>query len=127
MSFLNAEVNRSLQAPCSRIWEIITDTHTWPEWGPSVREVQCPTRFIHKATEGKVKTAVGIWLPFIITGYEEGRFWSWKVAHIPATGHRVAPQGDAICKLTFEIPLFASPYAYVCKVALDRIERMLEY
>jgi hypothetical protein len=126
MSFLDTGVTRSFKRPCSQIWELLTDTTTWPQWGPSVKEIECGSRFIRQGTEGRVKTAVGIWLPFIITGYEEGRFWSWKVAGIPATGHRVEPKKEGLCQLTFEVPLLAAPYAYICKIALDRIAGILE-
>jgi hypothetical protein len=88
--------------------------------------VECKDRFIQKGTTGKVRTAAGIWLPFTITRYEEGRFWSWTVAGIPATGHRVEPQEDGLCQLTFEVPIIAAPYTYVCNIALDRISNMLE-
>jgi uncharacterized protein YndB with AHSA1/START domain len=126
ISFSIVKVSRSYSRPCSRVWELLTDTNTWPLWGPSVKAVECNNRFITKGTEGMVKTAVGIWLPFIITGYEEGHFWSWKVAGISATGHRVESHKDGLCKLTFEVPMLAAPYAYICKIALDRIAGLLE-
>ena len=126
IAFPNATVSRSFKKPCSQIWELLTDTTTWPQWGPSVKEVECGNRFIRQGTEGRVKTAGGFWLPFIITGYTEGRFWSWKVAGIPATGHRVEPRGDGLCRLTFEVPLLAAPYMYICKIALNRIAGILE-
>ena len=124
--FPDRSVSRSLRRPCSHIWELLTDTNTWPQWGPSVAAVECSYRYIKQGTEGKVKTAVGIWLPFLITGYEEGRFWSWKVAGIPATGHRVETQEEELCRLTFEVPLLAAPYKYICKIALGRIARIIE-
>ncbi len=126
ISFLRAKVNRSFYSSCGQIWELITDTDTWPEWGPSVSAVESENRFIRKGTKGKVKTAGGIWLPFLITEYEEGHFWSWDVVGIPATGHRVESRENGFCLLTFEIPLLAAPYAYICKIALDRIAGILE-
>jgi hypothetical protein len=126
ISFSGAEVNRSFHSSCNTIWELLTDTDTWPQWGPSVSAVECENRFIRKGTIGKVKTAVGIWLPFIVTGYEDGYFWSWDVAGIPATGHRVEPLEDEHCLLTFEIPLLTAPYAYICKIALDRIAGIID-
>ncbi len=83
-------------------------------------------RFIRKGTEGRIKTAVGIWLPFSITEYKEGHFWSWKVGGIRTTGHRVETQEEGLCKLTFEVPVLAAPYVYICKIALDRIAGILE-
>jgi hypothetical protein len=123
--FFAPKVSRSFRKPCSEIWDLLTDTTIWPQWGPSVKEVKSDSRFIKKGTEGRIKTAAGIWLPFIITVYEEGHFWSWKVAGISATGHRIETREDGLCTLTFEVPFFAAPYTYLCKVALDRIARLL--
>lgn len=126
ISFPNAKISRTFRSPCGEIWELLTDTTTWPQWGPSVKSVDSRDRFINKETRGRVKTAGGMWLPFSITAFEEGRFWSWNVAGIPATGHRLEPQRDGLCKLTFEVPLIAAPYTYICKIALDRIAGILE-
>jgi hypothetical protein len=104
----------------------LIDTTTWPQWGPSVTEVECGNQFIRQGTEGRVKTVGGFWLPFTISRYEEGRFWSWKVAGIPATGHRIEPQEDGFCTLTFEVPILAAPYTFICKIALNRIAVILE-
>jgi hypothetical protein len=126
ISFPNVAVSRSFRRPCSQIWELLIDTNTWPKWGPSVKAVECGNHYIRQGTEGRIKTAGGFWLPFIITGYAEGRFWSWKIAGIPATGHRVEPQEEGLCRLTFEVPLLAAPYAYICNIALDRIAGILD-
>jgi len=85
-------------------WGIVDRHNTWPQWGPSVQVVECRNRFIRQRSEGRVKTVSGI----------------------PATGHRVEPQDDGLCKLTFEVPLLAAPYVYICKITLDRISGILE-
>lgn len=126
IGFSQAAASRSFKRPCSDIWELITDTWSWPQWGPSVKAVKCNVRFIRQGTGGKVRTAAGIWLPFTINRYEEGHFWSWTVAGIPATGHRVKPQEDGLCQLTFEVPIIAAPYAYICRIALERIGNALD-
>jgi hypothetical protein len=72
-----------------------------------------------------VLTAFGIWLPFVIEEYEHARFWSWKVAYISATGHRVQASETGGCYLWFEVPALAAPYAVVCQIALGRIENLL--
>lgn len=126
MSLVNTSVSRSFHNPCRELWDLVTDTTTWPRWGPSVQAVECAERFITQGTRGRIRTVGGIWLSFLITGYEEGRFWSWRVAGIPATGHRIRPREDGSCTLTFEVPLLAAPYAFVCKIALDRIAVMLD-
>ena len=116
-------VSRIVDAPADAVWALLTDTARWPEWGPSVAAVDCPPRFIDAGTTGRVKlTGVGLWVPFEIESYADGepRRWTWAVARLPATGHRVDALGDQ-CRVTFEIPVIAAGYAAVCRRALDRI------
>ena len=107
------------------VWDLITDTVKWPQWGPTVKRVQCSERFIRKGTQGQVLTAFGIWLPFVITEYEHASFWSWHVASVKATGHRIQEAETGGCNLWFEAPLIAAPYTLVCQIALGRIKNLL--
>jgi len=106
------------------VWNLITDTTQWPRWGPTVKRVQSPERFIRKGSSGKVLTAFGIWLTFDIDKYENGSFWSWKVASTRATGHRIQPTKRG-CILWFEVPIIAAPYILICQLALNRIQILL--
>jgi len=110
-----------IHAPASVAWALLTDTHAWPLWGPSVRAVDAPTRFITAGTRGRVQTTLGLWLPFEVTDWEEGRHWHWRVAGVPATGHRVTPTVANRCAVTFTLPRWAPFYIPVCRVALGRI------
>ena len=107
------------------VWDLITDTTQWPRWGPTVKRVQSPERFIRKDSSGRVLTVFGIWLPFDIDEYEYTCFWSWKVAAIKATGHRIQAIETGGCHLWFEVPIIATPYALICQMALARIENLL--
>jgi hypothetical protein len=107
------------------VWNLITDTAKWPRWGPTVKRVQFPERFIRKGSSGQVLTAFGIWLPFAIVEFEYGCFWSWKVASINATGHRVQPTESGYCYLWFDVPIIAAPYILICQMALNRIQKLL--
>ena len=107
------------------VWELITDTAQWPRWGPTVKRVRFPERFIYKDSRGHVLTVFGIWLPFVVVEYEDASFWSWKVSSVKATGHRIQAIETGGCFLWFEMPMIASPYALVCKLALGRIEKLL--
>ena len=115
-----------VSAPSDRVWRLLADTREWPRWGPSVRRVESPNRFIGKGDRGRVKTAAGFWLPFEITDFEPGRYWAWKVAGVRATGHRVEPNESGGCRLAFEVPSIAFPYLSVCRLAAERIRRMAE-
>lgn len=116
-------VSRVIPADRDAVWDLLCDTQRWPEWGPSVSDVRSSERVIDQGTTGKVQVAGGPWVPFEIVTCEDYR-WTWRVAKIPATGHRVeaAPRG---CRVVFEIPLAAAGYAVVCERALSRIEDLV--
>jgi hypothetical protein len=120
------DVARVVPGPCDRVWSLLTDTRRWPEWGPSVRGVECGERKIGPGSRGWVRTPFGARLPFLVTDYDEQKRWGWKVAGIRATGHRVESAGGGKCRLVFEVPLLAAPYALVCYLAARRIGRILE-
>ncbi len=120
------EVDRVMEAAAPRVWDLIVDTTRWKEWGPSVRAVECADRWIRLGSSGRVLTALGFWVPFLVTEYDEGRYWAWRVSGIAATGHRLNILNHDLCRLTFEVPLWASPYATVCLLALNRIARIVE-
>lgn len=115
------DVTATLDVPAAVAWRLLTDTHAWPQWGPSVRAVDSPQRFISAGTRGRVQTTLGLWLTFEITDWEEGRAWAWRVAGIPATGHRVTTVTESSCRVAFTIPHWAPFYVPVCRIALRRI------
>jgi hypothetical protein len=120
------ETGVEIRAPASAAWELLTDTSRWPLWGPSVSRVESAGQFIGSGSSGRVLTIFGIWLPFRVTEWDSGQRWSWEVAGIPATGHRVEPLGTDRCRVTFEVPLLAVPYLAVCRLAAHKIRTILE-
>ena len=81
-------------APVDDVWAVLTDTRTWPTWGPTVSDVRLdhPLTRIHADSTGAVRTPVGVWAPFVVTGWavdDDRRSWSWRVAGIPATSHEI--------------------------------------
>jgi hypothetical protein len=121
---MNIQVSEIIGSSAESIWRILTDTRCWPEWGPSVKAIDCAECYIRKGSTGRVLTTLGFWVDFEIADFEEGRYWSWRVYGIAATGHRVQPLGEHRCRVSFEIPRFAAPYALICKLALRRIAKM---
>jgi len=117
-------VEREIDARPRDVWDILVDTRRWSDWGPSVTDVKSSDRYIRRGTTGKIRTPVGVWLPFEVTKYEEGSHWSWKVARIGVTGHRVEPVAGGT-RVTFEVPVYAVGYAPVCRRALERIEELV--
>ncbi|MFO1434237.1 MAG: SRPBCC family protein [Candidatus Competibacteraceae bacterium] len=121
---MNIQVSEIIDSSAEHAWRILIDTRCWPEWGPSVKAVDCAERYIRKGSTGRVLTTLGFWADFEIIYFEEGRYWDWRVYGIAATAHRVEPLGEHRCRVSFEIPLFAAPYALICKLALRRIAKI---
>lgn len=119
---MNLTVARKMAVDPATVWELLVDTAQWPRWGPSVRDVDLPGGRLTAGAEGRVRTAVGLWLPFRVSAFDEGRSWSWRVAGVPATSHLVEPVAGG-CRVAFGVPVAAAPYAAVCHEALRRIER----
>lgn len=117
----------NIDAPASAAWELLTDTSRWSQWGPSIVSAGCAGRFISTGSIGWVETVLAVRLPFRITRFEAGRYWSWEVAGIPATGHEVESLGPQRCRVSFEVPLLAVSYLAVCRLAEVRIKRILEH
>ncbi len=113
-----------IEADADCVWRLLVDVARWPEWGPSVQAVECPSRVIGPGVTGRVQTAPGLWLDFEITHWEEGRYWRWRVGGVAATGHRVVVRGPGRCELVFEVPAWAPFYLPVCALALRRIARI---
>ena len=122
---LTLDVGTHIDAPVSRVWRLLTDTQTWTRWGPSVREVASTERFIRAGLTGRIRTPFGIWVPFTIDTFEPEHYWDWRVGGVAAPGHRVDPRGPDQCRLTFTVPVWATGYTVVCRVALNRIKRLL--
>jgi hypothetical protein len=138
------EASRRVEAPRERAWDLLCDTRRWPEWGPSVRAVDCPPeelddgRYVRAGTRGRVRLPGGAWVPFRVDVCADYR-WTWRVGRpawratraamggvsVPATGHRVETADEA-CRVVFEIPPLAVGYVLVCRRALERIAHIVE-
>lgn len=122
---------REIEAPAGAAWALLTEVARWPAWGPSVRGVDLDGggRVIGLGSTGRVRPMVGPGLPFVVDAFTDvdpaQRSWSWRVAGVPATGHRVEDLGDGRCRVGFRVPAPAAPYGLVCRVALHRIDHLL--
>lgn len=117
------DVSRPVAASADRVWRLLTDTRYWPSWGPSVVGVDIDDPVIDAGSRGRVRTPVGVWIPFSVIDCADYR-WTWRVAGIRATGHRVDPAGPDRCRVAFEVPLWAPWYLPVVWLALRRIARL---
>jgi len=117
-------VSLELPADAGDVWELFADTRRWPEWGPSVSDVRSEERYVREGLEGQVKVLGAAWVPFEVTTAAERR-WTWAVAGIPATGHRVETVGPGRSRAVFELSPLAAGYVPVCQRALKRMEAAL--
>ncbi|MGD8529839.1 MAG: SRPBCC family protein [Syntrophobacterales bacterium] len=124
-AFPYIEISRVVSASPDTVWELLTDTFTWKDWGPSILAVRSSDRYIIKGSHGRIKTALRFWVPFEVTDLDSGKHWSWRIFGVNATGHRIEQLNGERCRLIFQVPFWAAPYLIVCKIALDRIVRML--
>ena len=111
-----------IASPTTVVWDVISCFQHWPAWSVTITAVEPSTGRVRPELKGRVKTVAGPWLPFEITDVIEGESWNWKVAGVPATGHRVEPieQGS---RVTFTAPIWAPFYLPVLSRALDQIEQ----
>ena len=110
-----------MHASAAAVWRAFRDTRRWPDWGPTVRAVDCEDRYVERGSTGHVTAVGGLRLPFEVTGCADGR-WTWDVARLPATGHRVHDADGTVAAI--EVPPAAAPYAVVCRRALARLDRV---
>lgn len=116
------KVGRNIAAPRDLVWQCITDTEKWCEWGPTVSAVQCEERYIEENSTGKVQTVFGFWLPFEVVSFAKKSYWKWRVGGIEATGHNLEELRGSGVRLTFDMPFWAFAYVTVCYLALRRID-----
>ncbi len=115
-----------IEAPADAVWSLLTEFASWPEWGPTVSRVDSQASSVAPGVTGRVKTVGGLWLPFAITEVEPGRSWTWKVAGVPATGHRVAQLANGRTRVRFTVPVAFAPYVVVLRAGLRRLKRLAE-
>ena len=119
-------IYRDIDAPSEAVWELLTNTDSWPAWGPSVRRAELHGDRFETGATGTVTTVVGLDLSFVITHCTLGRNWSWRVAGVTATAHTVRPLDPGRCRAEFGVPWTVAPYLLVCRVALTRVQKLAE-
>ena len=117
-----------IDAPASEVWSRLAEFRHWPDWGPSVRAVEADgqAEAVSAGGSGRVQTVLRIWLPFEITKLEAGRAWSWRVAGIEATGHRIIPISSSRTAVEFSVPRHFGLYVRVLDRGLRNLKHSVE-
>ena len=121
----SVSAGRFVRATPEAAWALLSNTESWPRWGPSVSAVEPATATLKPGMRGRVRTPVGLWLPFEVTAVDPPRSWAWSVLSVPATRHVVEPAVGG-CRVSFVVPTPAFAYLAICRVALARIAALLE-
>ncbi|WP_156689759.1 SRPBCC family protein [Mycobacterium sp. Marseille-P9652] len=118
-------VDRAIAAPPPAVWELLVDLDAWPRWGPTIRAAWLdePHTGLALGVTGTVQTSLLVEVPFVITEFDPGRMWGWRVAGVPATRHWVHPTDDG-ARVGMGVPWWGAPYVTVCALALRRIDAM---
>jgi hypothetical protein len=114
-----------IAAPSDRIWPYVAEFEWWPRWGVSISDVESEANRVAPGVTGKVRTRLGLWLPFTIEDVVPGSFWDWSVAGVRATEHHLEPQRDH-ARVRFTAPLVVAPYAAVMTASLKKLKRLVE-
>lgn len=119
-------VGVDIDASAAAVWDLIARFEHWQDWGTTIREVSVDAETVAPGVRGRVRTIVGIWLPFAITDVDDGRYWTWTVAGRPATGHEITPSDSATVRLDFTVVWPLLPYLLPMWLAVRRIRHLAE-
>lgn len=114
---------REIASPAPVVWALLANLEHWPAWGTTVTAVDPAVGTVSLGLTGRVRTVLGVWLPFEITEMVEGESWGWRVAGIAATGHVVESTARG-CRVTFTAPSWAPFYLPVLSRGLGNLERL---
>jgi len=114
-----------IATPPDVAWDLISRFEHWLSWGVTITAVDPSSGRVRTGLTGRVKTIAGPWLPFEITEVVERESWTWAVAGVRATGHRVERTEEG-CRVTFTAPVWAPFYLPVLARSLRRLEALTD-
>ena len=122
----HARASLEISAASDDVWRLISEFKHWPTWGPTVLAVESEAVAVGPGVRGRVKTIVGLWLPFTIVDVAPSRSWNWKVLGVPMTGHNVFDLGDGKTMVELTVPIVLAPYVLALRRGLRNLKRLAE-
>ncbi|MGE0058146.1 MAG: SRPBCC family protein [Dehalococcoidia bacterium] len=95
---MHTEVSIDINAAPDRVWDVMSDVESWPQWTPSIKHVDKlfdgPLAKGARTRIAQPKAPVAVWT---VTEIEPGKFFEWETSSPAITSvaaHRIEPTGD---------------------------------
>lgn len=97
---LLTEHRQNIDAPCEKVWQETIDIESWPEWAPTINEVQrLDSGPFGLGSRARLKQPAQPETVWKVTEFEDGSYFAWEATlrgiHMRG-GHLVSPT-DAGC------------------------------
>jgi uncharacterized membrane protein len=120
------DIKRAIEiaAPAEKVWAVMTDVERWPEWTPSVTDVERldagPFGIGSRARIRQPRLPAAVWT---VTDAEMGRHFEWRNATPglkTVASHRIEPQAANDCRVTLTLG-WMGLLAPLVRLALGRL------
>jgi hypothetical protein len=115
----------AISASPDQIWPFLAEFDRWPQWGISISAVESEAQQIASGVTGRVRTRLGLWLPFTINRVDAHSFWDWTVAGVRATEHYLNPR-SGYTQVGFTAPWLVAPYTLAMNASLRKLKQLVE-
>jgi uncharacterized membrane protein len=101
------EVQREIEAPPEKVWAVMDDVETWPQWTKSIVSIErlddAPFGMGSRVRIRQPKLPSAIWR---VSAYEPNRYFAWTTKGTGITGvagHRIEPLGPGRSRVTLTV------------------------
>ncbi|MFM6848762.1 MAG: SRPBCC family protein [Terrabacter sp.] len=103
---MEQHVSIDIDAPASRVWDILSDAERWPEWTASVRRVTLHDGTLRVGAKATIDQPRIPTVPWTVTSLSPGQSFTWEsgggAAHTVAR-HVVEALGPDRCRVTLSV------------------------
>ena len=123
---MEIEERIDIAAPPERVWSVISEVERWPEWTPTMQQVQRlddgPFAIGSRARIRQPRGPVAIWTVIVL---EAGRYFEWHSATPglrQVAGHRVEPIASRGSRVTLSFN-WSGPLAPIVRLFFGKLAR----